>query len=81
MEHGNQTDIIIPDFAKTIDKVNHSLQLHKLHHYRVRGRVNEWIQNFLEDRQQVVVVMVRDWTSLMFIQGFHRGQSLAQACS
>ena len=56
MEHGNQTDIIILDFAKAFDKVNHSLLLHKLHRYGVRGRVNQGIQNFLEGRRQAVVV-------------------------
>lgn len=56
MERGNQTDIIILDFAKAFDKVNHSLLLHKLHRYGVRGRVNQGIQNFLEGRRQAVVV-------------------------
>ena len=54
MERGNQTDIIILDFAKAFDKVNHTLLLYKLHQCGVRGRVNQWIQNFLTGRWQAV---------------------------
>ena len=43
------------DFAKAFDKVNHSLLLHKLDHYGVRGQVNRWIAGFLQDRKQAVV--------------------------
>ena len=56
MEACKQTDIMIMDFAKAFDKVNHSLLLHKLHHYGVRGQVNRWITGFLQDRKQAVVV-------------------------
>ena len=56
MEGGAQTDIVIMDFAKAFDKVNHSLLLHKLHHYGVRGSVNRWIEGFLSGRRQAVVV-------------------------
>lgn len=56
MAEGKETDVIIMDFAKAFDKVNHSLLLHKLHHYGVKGRVNRWIQGFLGDRRQAVVV-------------------------
>ena len=48
------TDILM-DFAKAFDKVNHSLLLHKLHHYGIRGEVNRWIGSFLINRRQAVV--------------------------
>ena len=56
MEACKQTDTVIMDFAKAFDKVNHSLLLHKLHNYGVRGQVNRWIADFLQDRKQTVVV-------------------------
>ena len=56
MENGTSTDVIIMDFAKAFDKVNHSLLTHKLNHYGIRGSINCWIQNFLSDRKQAVVV-------------------------
>ena len=45
-ERGKQTDIIVLDFAKAFDKVNHSLLIHKLHHYGVSqtGKINNWIK-------------------------------------
>ena len=33
MEGGRQTEILIMDFVKALNKVNHSLLLHKLHHH------------------------------------------------
>ena len=56
LEEGHQTDILIMDFAKAFDKVDHSLLTHKLHHYGIRGKVNTWIKNWLTDRKQSVVV-------------------------
>lgn len=53
---GVQTDILIMDFAKAFDKVNHSLLLHKLHDYGVQDSVNRWIGNFLSNRRQAVIV-------------------------
>ena len=37
LEGGRQTDIIILDFAKAFDRVNHSLLVHKLQCYSIRG--------------------------------------------
>ena len=56
LEEGLETDIVILDFAKAFDKVNHSLLVHKLEHYGVGGQVNQWINGFLSDRKQAVVV-------------------------
>ena len=35
LESGKQTDVLIMDFSKVSDKVNHSLLLHKLQSYGV----------------------------------------------
>ena len=56
IEKGNQADVIIMDFAKAFDKVNHSLLIHKLKHYGVQGQVLNWIAAFLKDRHQSVIV-------------------------
>ena len=56
LDNSTQTDIIILDFAKAFDKVNHSLLIHKLHSYGITGKSNRWIKDFLADRQQSVVV-------------------------
>ena len=53
---GFQTDVLVMDFAKAFDKVNHSLLVHKLSEYGIQGSINNWISDFLRDRRQAVVV-------------------------
>jgi hypothetical protein len=56
MDNGKQTDTLIMDFSKAFDKVDHSLLLHKLQHYGITGPVNRWINAFLSEREQSVLV-------------------------
>ena len=56
LQDGKQTDILIMDFAKAFDKVNHSLLIHKLTHYGIESRTTNWIKNWLNDRKQSVVI-------------------------
>ena len=51
-----QTDVIVMNFNKAFDNVNHSLLVKKLEHYGINGRVNLWIENFLAGRSRSVVV-------------------------
>ena len=55
LDNSTQTDIIILDFTKAFDKVNHSLLIHKLHSYGITGKSNR-IKDFLADKHQAVVV-------------------------
>ena len=48
-----QTDIILLDFSKAFDKVNHSKLLWKLHQYGIRGHV---LRAFLGSRSQQLVI-------------------------
>jgi hypothetical protein len=56
LENGKQTDVLVMDFSKAFDRVNHSLLLHKLQRYGVQGTTHAWISSFLRDRRQSVVV-------------------------
>ena len=56
LQEGQQTDILILDFAKAFDKVNHSLLTHKLQHYGIIGKSVRWIHNCLANRKQSVVI-------------------------
>ena len=56
MQNGGQTDVAIMDFSIAFDKVGHQRLLLKLHHYGVRGKTNKWIQAFLTNRTQRVVL-------------------------
>ncbi|XP_071964138.1 uncharacterized protein [Antedon mediterranea] len=51
-----QTDVCIHDFAKAFDKVGHWRLLSKLEWYGIKGKVHKWIQSFLYDRQQQVII-------------------------
>ena len=80
LDQGKQTDCLIMDFSKTFDKVSHSLIIHKLKHYGITGKTNEWIKNFLSDRTQSVVVEGETSPSIpvesRVLQGSVRGPSL-----
>ena len=53
---GKQTAIILLDFSKAFDKVNHSKLLWKLHQYGIGGHVLNWIQAFIGSTYQRVVI-------------------------
>ena len=53
---GSQTDLVLLDFSKAFDKVNHQKLLLKLHLYGIRGPSLKWIQAFLSGRTQTVVL-------------------------
>ena len=49
-------DSIYLDYAKAFDKVDHALLLRKLQIYDIHPKVIRWIQSFLQNRKQAVVV-------------------------
>jgi hypothetical protein len=74
LDQGKQTDIM--DFSKAFDKVSHNLIIHKLKHYGITGKTNEWIKNFLSDRTQSVVVEGETSTSIPIESGVPQGSVL-----
>ena len=52
----DQVDIILLDFAKAFDKVPHQRLLHKLSYYGVRGENLQWVESFLRNRKQRVLL-------------------------
>ena len=53
-----QVDVAILDFEKAFDKVAHTRLVHKLYYYGIRGDVLQWIQSFLTDCTQELLLMV-----------------------
>lgn len=51
-----QVDLILLDFSKAFDKVNHEKVLQKIHLYGIRGQTLKWIKSFLDNRTQSVVL-------------------------
>ena len=56
IDKGGQTDTILLDFSKAFDKVPHRRLLLKLNFLGIRGLTLRWIENFLTNRTQQVVV-------------------------
>ena len=56
VDEGAPVDVIYLDFAKAFDKVPKERLLEKMRAHGVRGRVLEWIRNWLTDRRQRVVL-------------------------
>ena len=71
-----QTDLIIMDFAKAFDKVPHKRLLYKLHFYGIRQHTLHWIDAFLSDRTQTVVLDGTSSTSVPVTSGVPQGTVL-----
>ena len=53
---GRNTDVVYFDFSKAFDTVPHKHLIHKLRAYGIGGKLLEWLQSFLSDREQSVVI-------------------------
>ena len=56
LDNGKQIDAIALDFTKAFDKVMHRCLHLRLHYYGIRGTVLDWIDNFLTNHSQQVVL-------------------------
>ena len=65
-DRGNNTDVAYLDFAKAFDKVSHARLLVKLKALGVNNQVSSWIEAWLSDRRQRVVVSGEEsaWSSV-----------------
>ena len=46
----------ILDFSKALDTISHSKLLHKLSYYDIRNHTLKWIESWITDRSQQVVL-------------------------
>ena len=67
---------VFVDFQKAFDTVNHDILLKKLHHYGIRGSLNDWFRSYLKDRKQFVSVLGFDSHTLTIKHGVPQGSVL-----
>jgi hypothetical protein len=51
-----QADVLILDFSKAFDTVPHSHLIHKLNHNSIDSFTVNWIENWLQNRKQSVLL-------------------------
>ena len=56
LDNKEQVDAVVLDFSKAFDRVPHSRLMLKFQHYGINGCLLDWINNFLTNRSQRVVV-------------------------
>ena len=56
MDNHYQTDLILLDFSKAFDTVSHRCLLAKLQYYKIDNLVWKWIQSWLTEGSQFVVI-------------------------
>ena len=56
LNRGVTTDAILLDFSKAFDKVPHNRLLLKMSHYGLDNQVVAWVQDFLTNRTQQVIL-------------------------
>ena len=69
-------DIIYCDFIKAFDKVPHKRLLHKIKGYGITGNVLGWIDSFLSNRTQCVIINNTKSTSSLVTSGIPEGSVL-----
>ena len=73
---GGQTDVIVMDFSKAFDKVDHQRLLLKLHRLGINSGVITWIKSFLSNRSQSVVLDGEHTDSCPVLSGGPKGSVL-----
>ena len=71
-----QVNVAILDFAKAFDKVAHARLAHKLNFYGIRGELLQWLQSFLTNRTQRVIIDGRQSSPCSVTSGVPQGSVL-----
>ena len=76
LHSGRQTDVLVMHFSKAFDKVSHTKLTQKLDFYGIRGKTNRWIEGFLRNRTQAIVVEGEKFDYVSVLSGVPQGSVL-----
>jgi hypothetical protein len=76
LEDGHDVDIVYVDFAKAFDKVDINIVMHKIRALGIQGILADWIQHFLSQRTQQVVVNSHKSPARVVLSGVPQGSVL-----
>ena len=76
VDDGNSVDVAYFDYSKAFDKVSHRLLIIKLRAYGIEGKLLTWIEAWLMDRKQRVVVGSAKSSWLEVVSGTTQGTVL-----
>ena len=68
--------LLLIDFSKAFDMVEHSILLNKLEHYGIRGNVLKWMTSYLDNRLQFVSIDGKNSTTKHMKYGVPQGSIL-----
>ncbi len=68
--------LLLIDFSKAFDTIEHSILLNKLQHYGIRGLALKWFQSYLSNRQQFVTINGTNSTTNRITYGVPQGSIL-----
>ena len=68
--------LLLCDFSKAFDMVDHRILLKKLYHYGIRGPALNWLKSYLSNRKQFVSVNDMDSNTLDIAYGVPQGSIL-----
>ena len=78
-DQGEDIEACILDFSKTFDKVSHKKLLYKLASYGVSYQLTAWIDDFLTDRTQRVVIDAKESSETSVPYGVLQGSMIGPA--
>ena len=76
LNESGQTDIIVMDFSKAFDKVDHKRLLLKFHRFGINKDIITWIKSFLSNRTQRIVLDGEESDSCPVMSGVPQGSVL-----
>jgi retron-type reverse transcriptase len=76
MDRGNYTRVLLLDFKKAFDMVNHTILLSKLKVYKLDDLSLNWFRSYLSERSRKVIINNYESSAQNIIYGIPQGSIL-----